>query len=341
MFRLSKSNLEWLWAELSLAIRQEKSVPAALEKLSQRAFSGDCARAVERLAAAVNSGKTLSQAVAEQGRVFPAGTAEMLAAGERTGRLPEVLDTMAQDARLVDALSYNISHAILYPCILAFAALGLLLFLRLEILPAFYAMFAELDVALPAMTLCLPTIVTCEIVVLLLLPALALAALYVVPFTVPVALDGMRLRVPIVGTLMRRVLLARWCRMAGLLFAAGVPEPEAVRIIGNAAGNRVVREMAGQMAAELKAGRPMEEVMAGHDFFPPVLTWSVGAAAASGSHARIWPVAEDLYRRQAQARSIVVGAVLRLYFPLMVYQVVGGGLVALFLPLIKLLNCMC
>jgi len=339
MFRLSKSNLEWLWAELSLAIRQEKSVPEALEKLSQRAFGGARAQVAERLAAAVNAGKPLSQAVAEQGRTFPPGTAEMLAAGERTGRLPEVLDSLAQDARMVDTLRYNITYAIAYPCLLALFALGLLLYLRLALFPMFYAMYDEMRVTLPAMTRYMPIIVEVEIGALLVLPALALMLLYVVPFTIPIALDGVRLKVPVIGRLMHRMLLARWCRMAGLLFSAGVPEPEAVRIIGRASGNRVVRRMADRMAVELESGVPMEQVMATeYRFFPPMLTWSAGAATASGGHARIWPVAEDLYRRQAQTRSVVVSAVLRLFFPLVAYQVIGMTMVALFLPLIRLMS---
>ncbi len=337
MFRLSKSNLEWLWAELSLAVRQEKSVPGALDKLSQRAFEGPRARLAQQLAAAVNSGKPLSQAVAEQGRRFPPGTAEILAAGERTGRLSEVLDSLAQDARMVDTLRYNITYAILYPCILALFALGLLVYMRVVVFPMFYRMFVELDVCLPTLTLLMPTIAQVEIGVLLIFPALVLMVLYVMPFTIPVALDGMRLKVPVIGRLIHRMLLARWCRMAGLLFSAGVPEPEAVRIIGRASGNRIVQKMADRMALRLEAGEPLEQVMATeHFFFPPMLTWSAGAASASGGHARIWPMAEELYRRQAQTRSVVVSAVLRLYFPLVVYQVIGLALVALFLPFTKI-----
>ncbi len=263
----------------------------------------------------------------------------MLAAGERAGRLPEVLDSLAQDARMVDTLRYNITYAIAYPCLLALFALGLLFALHLLLLPGFERMFRELDINLPFLTRYMPIIAPVEAVVLLVLPALALMLLYVVPFVIPVGLDGVRLKVPIVGRLFHRMLLARWCRMAGLLFVAGVPEPEAVRIIGRASGNRIVRKMSDRMAIALEAGVPMESVMASEQsFFPPMLTWSAGAATASGGHARIWPVAEELYRRQARSSSAIVGVVLRLFFPVVAYQIIGMSLVAQFLPLFKLMN---
>lgn len=339
MFRLSRANLEWLWAELSLAIRQEHSVADALAKLSGRAFEGKRARVAGLLAAAVGAGRTVSQAVAEQGRLFPPGTAEMLAAGERSGRLPEVMDSLAQDARMEDTLRYNITYAIIYPCVLAVLAMALLYFLRTFVFSQFMRMFEELgDIQLPGMTLAMPMIAQVEIIVLLVVPAAVLLLLYAVPFTLPVVCDGVRLKVPFVGKLVRRMLLARWCRMAGLLFAAGVPEPEAVRILGRASGNRVVRKMAGKMAEELAAGVSMDNAMSVHPFFPPVLTWSVGVAAAGGGHARIWPVAEELYRRQARRSSVVAGTVLRILFPLIAYQTIGMALVAQFLPMIRIFH---
>jgi type II secretory pathway component PulF len=145
---------------------------------------------------------------------------------------------------------------------------------------------------------------------------------------------------PVVGRVLRRYFLARWCGTMGLLVNAGVPEPEAVRLAGRSTGNAGFEAQSEWIAAQLEKGRPLAEAMGAKSFFPPILSWMVGASQRCGSHAAIWPAVQELYRGQGERLSYVTSIVLRVVFLGLAVQVVGVTILGLFLPLIKLMNAL-
>ena len=94
------------------------------------------------------------------------------------------------------------------------------------------------------------------------------------------------------------------------------------------------------IAAELEKGRPLADAMAAKSFFPPILSWMVGASQSSGGHAAIWPAAQELFRGQGERLSYITSIVLRVVFLVLAVQVVGVTVLGLFLPLIKLMNAL-
>jgi type II secretory pathway component PulF len=78
--------------------------------------------------------------------------------------------------------------------------------------------------------------------------------------------------------------------------------------------------------------------MRAKSLFPPMLAWMVGASQKSGGHAAVWPAAQELYRAQGERLSYVTSVVLRVVFLVLAVQMVGLTVIALFLPLIKLMN---
>jgi type IV pilus assembly protein PilC len=124
----------------------------------------------------------------------------------------------------------------------------------------------------------------------------------------------------------------------GVLVNAGVPEAQAVRLAGRSTGHAGFEAQSEWIAAELEKGRPLAEAMGAKSFFPPMLAWMVGASQKAGGHAAIWPAAQELYRAQGERLSHVTSAVLRVVFLILAVQVVGLTVMAMFLPLIKLMN---
>jgi type II secretory pathway component PulF len=150
--------------------------------------------------------------------------------------------------------------------------------------------------------------------------------------------DYLRVYVPVIGRVLRRFFLARWCGTMAVLVSAGVPEPQAVRLAGRSTGHAGFEAQSEWIAAEVEKGRPLADAMSEKSFFPPMLSWMVGASQKAGGHAGVWPAAQELYRAQGERLSHVTSVVLRIVFLILAVQMVGFTVTALFLPLIKLMN---
>ena len=340
---LSARDVEWLCEEAAHAIRRQQPLPTILLELSGAAETARRRRVTRRLAAAVASGRTLSQAVADWAGCFPFGTAAALEAGERAGQLPEVLDSLAESARSDSSLRFSITHSIAYPVVLALAAAGALTFIQIAILPQFRRMYGELDVNLPALTkiVLAPGMLLYGPVLILLAPALLLALLYLVPAPLLPGRrlwDAVRIWFPFIGRALRHQLLVRWCGTMGMLVRAGVPEPQAVRLAGESVGNVRVAMMSRKLADRLAAGESLPDLMSRKRFFPPPLAWMVGVSQRIGGHGHVWPIAQELYDEQARRIAFIASVVLRVVFIILAIQVVGFTISSLFLPLIRLMN---
>jgi len=340
---LSGADQEWLWSELAHAIRNEQALSGVLRELAGSHAGERRGEVCRRLAQATASGAALSDAVARDAKAFAPGAAAALAAGEKAGNLPDVLRTLSETAQAQGALEHSVATAVAYPIAIALAAIGAILVIDLKVYPMFEQMFDELDVELPALTSALPALVHAETFVLLLLPAALLILLYLVPaqWLPPRGmLDFLRMKTPLVGDVVRKLTLVRWCRTMDLLVRAGVTEPEAVRLAGDSAGNAYVAGESRDIGRRVEAGDKLGDAMGDAPFFPEPLLWMVRAADGSGGHAHVWDVAADLYRNQAETAGRIMSMLLAAAFVVVIAQVVGMTVIAAFLPLIHLMNSM-
>ncbi|MGD1000606.1 MAG: type II secretion system F family protein [Candidatus Brocadiia bacterium] len=343
MSMLRSSDQDWLFMETAQAVSRGRPLPEALEELG--GAGGRRGKVARRLAEAMRRGRSLSAAADETG-VFMLGVPQAIEAGERSGRLAEVLRALSDHARTQQTLHYNIAHAILYPLVIAFAALAMMLFLNAWVLPQFTAfeqgIIEALDVTVPfRIGWKNPFFLFFEIeaVVSLLLPASLLVLLYLMPLRrLPGHgwLDLVRMKVPLIGRVIHRQHVARWCGTAGMLFEAGVAEPAAVQLAGDSSGNARVQKASRNVQAQIIRGVKLGEAMQQERFFPDELNWMVTASAKSGSHRQVWPIAQGLYQRQAEDYGYVASFFLRLIFAILAFQAVGVTAVIMLSPLLIL-----
>lgn len=343
MTMLRGPELESLWTELAHAVEQGRPLPPVVRDLAQTS-GGRRGRALRALADSMRAGRSLSQAVAASQKFFPHSSAPALQAGEKSGNLAEALRSLADTARLDYGFRGSILHAIAYPLFVALIASAATLFAHLYLKPQFIGFWMDLHIEdLSAEASCLLTFLQWEAVIVCFVPALVLIVLYVFPAKLlPMRrlMDALRLRIPLVGKLLSKLLLARWCRTFGCLVRAGVQEAEAVELAGRSTGNRAVQRVSGTVAAELTKGTRLADAMGCHRFFLRPLVWMVGAAEERGGHADVWPIAERSIRRQANDAAPVVDIVLRIIFAVLALQIVGMTLRAFISPLMLLMEQM-
>ena len=341
MRTLSADDQAWLWEELAHAIRRGQPLPAALEDLAYANKGTARGRAACHLAGSLAAGESLSQTVARDETRFGPGAAATIESGERGSRLPEALESLAERIRIEGSFRHGITHAVLYPVFIAATALAVIGLIHFRILPWFRSMQEELDYGGAYGVGVLPVVLQIEAFALVLAPALILIVLYLIPpGVVPFRrlLDSARLRLPLVGGAMRRLLLARWCGSTGMLVAAGVPEPAAVRLAGKGAGNAYVDTVSRALGERVEKGVPLGQAMREESFFPASLAWMVESAERAGGHGDVWPVAREMYRGQAQRSAYVASVLLRVFFALVAFQVVLVTVLAILMPLMRLMR---
>jgi len=336
---LSADDILDLWQDLAGAVRRGQSVAVALREFAVEA-PGKASALAARLADKVEGGAALSEAVAAEGPRLGPGAAAALRAGERGGDVGTALEALARGVGEAEGLRRLIGWAIAYPLLIGLAATAFVVFLNTSIIPQFERMFGEFSMTLPALTQHIGA-VAMAFSLLILVSAATLGLLYVAnwrPWPLGARVDSARLWFPLLGRLARRQMLAQWCGAMETLVTSGAPEPEAVRLAGQATGNLEAQAACEMVARSVESGATLGQGMESSRAFPDALCWMVQAAEASGGHGRVWAVARELYGEEARRSLPAVSAFVSAWFIVLGFGMVVLCALAIHLPLMRLLS---
>jgi general secretion pathway protein F len=295
------------------------------------------ARVKERLA----EGRSLAAALADETPLFSESYISMVAAGEASGALDAVLERLADFLEEQEALRSKVATALAYPVLMAFVGSGVMLFLLTFVIPKITTVFADNKAALPLITLLLLKISTLLRQGWWLL--LAVAAIAVTIYRRKMRQDSFCLRrdrlllkLPLVGELLQKLVLARFAKILGLLLASGVPVIRALEITTEAVVNRAYKAFLGEVRTGLIEGGRLSEALARSPLFPPLLIHLIGIGEQSGSLELMLNKAGGAFEREFDSATSRFMALLE---PLMVLGMglaVGFVVVAVLLPIFQL-----
>ncbi len=273
-----------------LAILQDAGLPIlrSLRILEMQAKPGALKYALLDVCDEIESGATLSEAMAKSPKVFNRLYINMIKAGEAGGALELILQRLAEFMERGQEIRRKVKGALIYPVIVVLVAVAILTFILLKIVPAFAEMFAEFDFELPKMTILLVNISNKVVMYWYLIPA--------VPFTMWLSVKLLRkfkmgrmawdlfiMRLPIFGGLVEKNIMARTTRTLGTLVSSGVPILEALAITKETANNGMFERMYGKITEAIREGETIAKPMREHSkppFHPLTLAiWiTLGAA---------------------------------------------------------------
>lgn len=266
------------------------AIKRALESLIAEATDRIFAERLRSIALDVESGTSLSVAMERHSGEFSTVTLAMIKAGEASGALASALESVAELEERNHALRKRIGAALAYPAIVCVAAAGLVLFLVADTMPAFAGMFAEMHVALPPVTRLLiglddvlhrPLVWVAVPLVALGLVATALQ-LRTSDGRIAKVVDAWRLRLPLVGAILRKALVARFARTLGSLLSAGVDVVSALESSAVVGGPAFAERIAGAPSG-LAAGDAFAAVLEATRFFDPTFLLLVRVGEESGT----------------------------------------------------------
>lgn len=246
--------------------------------------------ALQSVVTEIESGATLSAAMARRPREFSSLFIAMVRAGETGGVLDEVLERLAGMLEREHAVRRRLGAALAYPAIVACASIALVLFLVANIVPAFAALFTEMHVTLPVTTKLLiasgnalhsPSM-------LALLTAVPLGIAVLIPLlrrqrVVAKQLDRFALAFPLFGGLLRKALISRIARTLGTLLRSGVPLLTALTACEDVAENVEYAELLWQTGDELHEGHPISKTLEASRLFDPIFMQLVRVGEETGT----------------------------------------------------------
>lgn len=307
---------------------------------------------VNALADSVQGGSTFSESLAQHPKIFNKLYVNMVKAGELGGVLELVLQRLAEYQEKAHKLKNKIVSAMVYPVIVMFIAVAILVFLMLFIVPKFKEMFSEIgDAELPAISrivfgfsefmLGRPFFVPNAVFIFIVLG-------FVVFFfnmwgktkKGRQAIDTMKLKAPIFGDIQRKSAIARFSRTLGTLVTSGVPILQALNITRDTAGNVVISGAIEKVYDAVKEGESIVTPLQASSVFPAMVISMVDVGEETGQLPEMLLKVAEVYDDEVDNAVTALTSILEPIMIVVLALVVGAVVFALFLPLIKIISSM-
>jgi type IV pilus assembly protein PilC len=291
----------------------------------------------------VESGATLADAMRKHPKVFDDLYSNMIAAGEAGGILDTILQRLAIYIEKIVKLRRAVRSAMIYPiAVLCIAAIVVTIILW-KVIPTFAALFAGLGAELPLPTRIVIWLSNFVGRYFLLIVAFIGAILYALKryhdtYRGRRVIDGLLLKMPIIGIVLRKIAVARFCRTLGTLVSSGVPILEALEITAKTAGNAIVEDAIMATRKSIEEGKTISEPLKETEVFPPMVVHMIAVGEQTGALDAMLSKIADFYEEEVDA---AVENMLTLLEPIMILflgVVIGGIVISMYLPLFSLLS---
>lgn len=298
-----------------------------------------------KLALSIEGGSTFSEGLAQHPKVFNRLFVNMVKAGELGGVLEVVLNRLSEFMEKAEKIKGKVIAAMFYPVAVLVVAVGILMILMVKVIPAFRTVFDGMmeGRSLPAFTLLVLGIsetvknhffyTSCGIGAIVVSIMLAIRTKLG-----RLVFDKIKLKMPVVGPVISKVAISRFTRTLGTLVSSGVPILQALTIVKETAGNVIIANAVNAVHESVKEGETITAPLEASGVFPPMVISMVDVGEQTGALPEMLLKIADNYDEEVDN---AVSAMTSLLEPIMIVflaVVVGSIVIAMFLPLIDLMN---
>ena len=329
--------------QFSTMINSGLPLVQALDILSKQSENPVLQAVTRQVVFDVESGHTVADALGKHPNAFSELYVNMVAAGEAGGILDTILMRLATFMEKNDALVRKVKGALIYPGVISGVAGSAIAILLLFVIPTFQVMFASVGLALP-----LPTRVVIwmseflqawwwAIIVGVFLGFNALKKYYATSDG-QLTIDKLLLKAPVLGDVIRKSAVSRFTRTLGTLISSGVSILDGLEITAKTAGNRVISDAIMASRASIAGGDTISAPLLKSGVFPPMVISMIAVGEQTGGLDEMLSKIADFYDEEVDA---AVGGLLALMEPMMIVflgVVVGGMVVAMYLPIFDMIN---
>lgn len=297
----------------------------------------------KEILADIQSGASLADAMTPHIDVFSPMVVNMVRAGEASGQLDETMQRVADTLDADVKLRGKIKSAMTYPVAVMIMAVVMTIVMLIFIVPTFESMFASLGGSLPLPTQILVT--ASDILKVGAIPIAIAVGAFIFWWRknknqkwVRNIIDPLKLKIPVFGKLFQMVAVSRFSRNLGTLMASGVPIIKALDVVAETTGSVVVERAVDDVKASVSVGRTFTGPLSEHEIFPPMVVQMTAVGEDAGDIEGMLNKIADMYDEDINSTT---DALTSLIEPLMIAVlgvVVGGMIIALYMPLFEVMN---
>ena len=317
------------------------SLLRTLDILAEQTESKALAAVLVQVRSDLEAGLSLSDAMARHGHAFPPLMVSLLRAGETGGFLEHALESVASTYEKDLKLRGTIKSAMTYPVVVLGMAVLAVVAMMIFIVPTFERMFAGLGGTLPLPTLVL---VWMSKAMIWLVPLGAVAGVLGTMWwrrngrsdAVRSRIDPLKLKFPVFGLLLRKLAIARFSRNLASMIGAGVPILRGLAIVGETSGNWMIERAVKNVQDSVRSGRSIAGPLAAEPVFPRMVVQMIAVGEDSGALEAMLTKIADFYESEVDAMTEALTSLIEPLLIAVIGLVVGGMIVALYLPIFNI-----
>jgi type IV pilus assembly protein PilC len=324
--------------QFAVMINSGLSLLRSLSILAEQTENKELGRILGEVRNDIETGGSLSAALAKHPNTFPPLMINMIRAGEVGGFLDGVLLQLAENYEAEVKLRGKVKSAMTYPVVVFVIAILAVVGMLLFIVPVFAGMFEDLGGELP-----LPT----KILVFLSGAMKVLAPLGLLSFIaflmiwpkikhkdrVRNALDPLKLKAPVFGELVRKIALSRFSRNLGTMLRSGVPILQSLEIVAATCGNVVLERAVNDVRDSVRNGESLAAPLANHPVFPPMVVQMMGVGEDSGALDTMLHKISDFYDQEVEATTEALTSLIEPLMIAVLGAIIGAMIIALYMPI--------
>jgi type IV pilus assembly protein PilC len=314
-----------------------------LEILGEQEENKNFRAMIQQVRTDVESGSALADAMRKHPRAFDNLFVNMIAAGEAGGILDIILQRLSAYIEKVVKLRNQVKAALMYPAAVILIAIGVVWVILWKVIPVFSQLFAGLGGEMPFITQ----------VVIGFSNAIGRYTLFAIPIVIFGSIafqrwrktergrrivDGAILKMPIVGMLMRKIAVARFCRTLATLTSSGVPILDGLEITAKTSGNAIIEDAVMAVRKAVEEGKTISEPLAMTKVFPPMVVQMINVGEQTGALDQMLSKIADFYEDEVDT---AVSGLMKLIEPLLITVlgvIIGTIVTAMYLPLYSILS---
>ncbi len=341
--RVAAKSLAIFTRQFSVMIDAGLPLVQCLELLAKEEPDKRLSNAIDKVKTDVEGGASLADAMQKRPYAFDPLYTNMVAAGEAGGILDTILKRLSTFIEKQAKLASQVRAAMIYPIVVMSIALIVVMIILWKVIPTFTALFEGLNAQLP-----LPTriVIAASKQLIFALPFLVVGFMvasysfrrYYRTIKGRMRVDKMLLRSPLIGVIMRKVAVARFCRTLSTLLSSGVPILDGLDITAKTAGNAVIESAILQVRGRIERGESIAVPLKATGVFPPMVSQMIGAGESTGALDTMLAKIAEFYEDEVD---VAVAGMLTILEPLLICFlgiVVGGIVISMYMPLFDLIS---
>jgi type IV pilus assembly protein PilC len=340
--KISERDITFFTRQLATMLKSGVPLLQSFEIVARGHSNARFSRLMMDIKSKVESGSSLSQAFRQYPDQFDSLYCNLVSAGETAGMLDSILERLATYKEKILAIKAKIKSALFYPMSVIVVAIVVVWVILIFVIPAFKEVFSSFGASLPA-----PTQIVIDLsdfVVSYWWLAFIIIVGVAVGFSIGLkrseafryAVDRLSLKLPVIGNILQKATIARWTRTLATMFAAGVPLVESLDAVAGAAGNALYAAATKRVQTDVSTGISLTNAMTNTGLFPNMVLQMTQIGEESGSLDGMLSKVADFFEREVDDAVATLSSLLEPIIIVFLGVVIGGLVVAMYLPIFKL-----